>query len=723
MEKNIFARLIAAALNLQERAVANTLALLEEGCTIPFISRYRKERTGGLDEVQITAISDRFDKLKEIQKRKETVVKTITDLGKMTPELQKRIEDCWDATELEDIYLPYKPKRRTRAQVAREQGLEPLAQLLLLQRERDPERAAERFIKGDVKDVETAIKGAQDIIAETVSEDERSRQQLRNAFARQAIISSKVVKAKADSDEAAKFSDYFDWQEPLKRCSSHRLLAMRRGESEGILRISISPDDEEASDRLKRHYVYGNTPCGKLVAEAIDDGYKRLLKPAIETEFAALSKERADEEAIRVFAENLRQLLLGAPLGQKRVMGIDPGFRTGCKVVCLDAQGNLLHHDAIFPHLPVNKRTESAVAIQKMIHKYQIEAISIGNGTASRETNNFIKDVLAGRYNIDTKKKDELPKPQVFVVSEDGASVYSASKIAREEFPDEDVTVRGAVSIGRRLMDPLAELVKIDPKSIGVGQYQHDVDQTLLKHSLDQTVESCVNLVGVNLNTASQHLLMYVSGLGPTLAKNIVDYRRENGGFTSRAQLKKVPRLGPSAFQQCAGFLRIPEAKNPLDNSAVHPESYPVVEQMAKDQGCSVADLINNKEKRETIDIKRYVTAEVGIPTLTDIMQELEKPGRDPREQIEEFEFDKNVSTVDDLVEGMILPGIVTNITNFGAFVDIGVHQDGLIHISQMANRRIAHPTDVVKLHQHLRVRVIEVDRRRNRISLSLKGI
>ena len=723
MEKNIFARLIATALHLQERAVANTLALLEEGCTIPFISRYRKERTGGLDEVQITAISDRFDKLQEIQKRKETVIKTITDLEKMTPELQKRIDDCWDATELEDIYLPYKPKRRTRAQVAREQGLEPLAQLLLLQRERDPERAAERFVKGDVKDVETALKGAQDIIAETVSEDERSRQQLRNAFARQAIITSKVVKAKADSDEAAKFSDYFDWQEPLKRCSSHRLLAMRRGESEGILRLTISPNDEEALERLKRHYVYGNTPCGRLVAEAIDDGYKRLLKPAIETEFAALSKERADEEAIRVFAENLRQLLLGAPLGQKRVMGIDPGFRTGCKVVCLDAQGNLLHHDAIFPHPPVNKRTESAVAILKMLQKYQIEAISIGNGTASRETNDFIKDVLAGRYNIDTRKKEELPKPQVFTVSEDGASVYSASKTAREEFPDEDVTVRGAVSIGRRLMDPLAELVKIDPKSIGVGQYQHDVDQTQLKHSLDQTVESCVNLVGVNLNTASQHLLMYVSGLGPTLAKNIVDYRRENGAFTSRAQLKKVPRLGPSAFQQCAGFLRIPDAKNPLDNSAVHPESYAVVEQMAKDQGCSVADLIKNKEKREAIDIKQYVTAKVGIPTLTDIMQELEKPGRDPREQIEEFEFDKNVSTVDDLVEGMILPGIVTNITNFGAFVDIGVHQDGLIHISQMANRRIAHPTDVVKLHQHLRVRVIEVDRRRNRISLSLKGI
>ena len=723
MEKNIFARLIASALNLQERAVANTLALLEEGCTIPFISRYRKERTGGLDEVQIAAISDRFDKLQEIQKRKDTIIKTITDLEKMTPELKNRIEDCWETSELEDIYLPYKPKRRTRAQVAREQGLEPLAQLLLLQRERDPERAAERYVKGDVKDTESAIKGAQDIIAETVSEDERSRQQIRNAFSRQAIISSKVVKAKADTDEAAKYSDYFDWSEPLKRCSSHRLLAMRRGESEGILRISISPNDEEAADRLKRHYVYGTTPCGQLVGEAVDDGYKRLLKPSIETEFAALSKERADEEAIRVFAENLRQLLLGAPLGQKRVMGIDPGFRTGCKVVCLDAQGNLLHHDAIFPHPPVNKRTESAIAIQKMIQKYQIEAISIGNGTASRETNDFIKDVLAGRYNIDTRKKDELPKPQIFTVSEDGASVYSASKIAREEFPDEDVTVRGAVSIGRRLMDPLAELVKIDPKSIGVGQYQHDVDQTKLKHSLDQTVESCVNLVGVNLNTASQHLLMYVSGLGPTLAKNIVDYRRENGAFTSRAQLKKVPRLGPSAFQQCAGFLRIPGAKNPLDNSAVHPESYAVVEQMAKDHGCTVADLIKDKEKRDTIDIRKYVTAEVGIPTLTDIMQELEKPGRDPREQLEEFEFDKNVSTVDDLIEGMILPGIVTNITNFGAFVDIGVHQDGLIHISQMANRRIAHPTDVVKLHQHVRVRVIEVDHRRNRISLSLKGI
>ena len=553
MEKNIFAELIAKALQLQERAVANTLSLLEEGCTIPFISRYRKERTGGLDEVQIAAISDRFDKLKEIQKRKETVTKTITDLEKMTPELQQRIEACWDATELEDIYLPYKPKRRTRAQVAREQGLEPLAKILMLQRECDPERAANSQLSTlhSQLSVADAIKGAQDIIAETVSEDERSRQQLRNAFSRQAFIVSKVVKAKADTDEAAKYSDYFDWEEPLKRCSSHRLLAMRRGEAEGILRISITPDDEEAIDRLKRHYVYGNTPCGRLVAEAVEDGYKRLLKPAIETEFAALSKEKADEEAIRVFAENLRQLLLGAPLGQKRVMGVDPGFRTGCKVVCLDAQGNLLHHEAIFPHPPVNKRTEAAVAILKMVKRYQIEAISIGNGTASRETDHFIKDALAGKYNIDTDLKSQTStlKPQVFVVSEDGASVYSASKIARDEFPDEDVTVRGAVSIGRRLMDPLAELVKIDPKSIGVGQYQHDVDQKKLKHSLDQTVESCVNSVGVNLNTASQHLLMYVSGLGPVLAKNIVDYRRENGAFTSRAQLKKVPRLGPSAFQ------------------------------------------------------------------------------------------------------------------------------------------------------------------------------
>jgi len=731
MQKNVFSYQIATQLGISQKFVEATLVLLDEGCTIPFIARYRKERTGGLDEVQIAAISDRYEKLLDIQKRKETVIKTITDLDKMTPELQERISQCWDATELEDIYLPYKPKRRTRAQVAREQGLEPLALLLMKQRERDPEAAASKFAKGDVDSTESALKGAQDIIAEVVSENEKSRQQLRNAFARQAVITSKVVKAKADTDEAAKYSDYFDWSEPLKRCSSHRLLAMRRGESEGILRISISPNDDETLERLKRHYVYGNTPCGRLVAEAIDDGYKRLLKPAIETEFAAQSKDKADEEAIRVFAENLRQLLLGAPLGQKRVMGIDPGFRTGCKVVCLDAQGNLLHHDVIMPHPPVNKRTEAAITLQRLIQKFQIEAISIGNGTASRETDSFVKDVLGGKYNIavDTKKATaksgdlNLPTPQVFVVSEAGASVYSASKVARDEFPDEDVTVRGAVSIGRRLMDPLAELVKIDPKSIGVGQYQHDVDQTKLKHSLDQTVESCVNLVGVDLNTASQHLLMYVSGLGATLAKNIIDYRREHGAFTSRAQLLKVPRLGPSAYQQCAGFLRIHNAKNPLDGTAVHPESYPIVQQMAKDQNCTVADLIQNKEKRDMLELNRYVTAEVGMPTLTDIMAELEKPGRDPRQQLEAFEFDKNVSTIDDLVEGMVLPGIVTNITNFGAFVDIGVHHDGLVHISQMANRRIAHPLDVVKLHQHVQVRVTEVDHRRQRISLSMKGL
>jgi uncharacterized protein len=714
MQQNIIAKLIAQSLQLGIEAVVNTLTLIDEGCTIPFISRYRKERTGGLDEVQIAAISDHYERLKDIEKRKETVLKTIGEQDKLTPELERRINDCWDATELEDIYLPFKPHRRTRAQVAREQGLEPLAKILLLQRERDPEAAARRFIVGDVSDIATAIKGAQDIIAEQISEDERSRQQVRGAYRRTAIITSKVVKSKADSDDAAKFRDYFDWHESLKRCSSHRLLAMRRGESEGFLRISIDPiDDDECIERLQRHYVYGNTPCGRLVAEAVADGYKRLLKPAIETEFSNLSKEQADNEAIRVFADNLRQLLLEAPLGQRRVMGIDPGFRTGCKVVCLDAQGSLLHHEAIFPHPPVNKRMQATMHLQQLIEQYHIEAIAIGNGTASRETRAFVEDCIS-QY---------AHSPQVFVVSEDGASVYSASKVAREEFPDEDVTVRGAVSIGRRLMDPLAELVKIDPKSIGVGQYQHDVDQTKLKQQLDQTVILCVNAVGVNVNTASQHLLQYVSGLGPALAKNIVDYRRENGIFASRTQLKKVPRLGPTAFQQCAGFLRIPNAKNPLDNSAVHPESYAIVERMAKDCGCSVKDLIDHKELRDNIDIHRYVTSEVGLPTLTDIMKELEKPGRDPRQSLEQFEFDSRVQTIDDLQEGMILPGIVTNITNFGAFVDIGVHQDGLVHISQMANRRIAHPSDVVKLHQHIEVKVIEIDTRRNRISLSMKGL
>ena len=721
----IFTQLISSELHLPEHGVENTLKLLDEGCTIPFISRYRKERTGGLDEVQITAISDRLERLQEIAKRKETVVKTINEAGKMTADLQKRIDDCWEATVLEDIYLPYKPKRRTRAQVAREQGLEPLAQLLMLQREPHPEQAAKRFVAGDVSDITSALQGAQDIIAEQVSEEERSRNQIRAAFRREAFIVSKVVKAKKDTDEAAKYSDYFDWEEPLRRCSSHRLLAMRRGEDEGILRVSITIDDEEAVSRLQRNYVRGNGACQRLVSEAVEDGYKRLLYPSIETEFANISKEKADEEAIKVFTENLRQLLLGAPLGQKRVMGIDPGFRTGCKVVCLDAQGNLLHHEAIFPHPPVNHRMQATVHVQQMLEQYHIEAIAIGNGTASRETKEFVENCLSEKseYSEHSEYSENSKKPSVFVVSEDGASVYSASKLAREEFPDEDVTVRGAVSIGRRLMDPLAELVKIDPKSIGVGQYQHDVDQTKLKHSLDQTVESCVNLVGVNLNTASQHLLMYVSGLGATLAKNIVDYRKENGAFTSRAQLKKVPRLGPAAYQQCAGFLRIPQAKNPLDNSAVHPESYGIVEQMAKDCQCTVSDLINDKEKRAQIDIKRYVTAEVGLPTLTDIMKELEKPGRDPREQIEEFEFDPNVQTLDDLQEGMELPGIVTNITNFGAFVDIGVHQDGLVHISQLADKYVSDPTQVVRLHQHVRVRVIGIDMRRNRISLSMKGL
>ena len=710
---NIFTKIIAQRLQLPEQGVENTLKLLDDGCTIPFISRYRKERTGNLNEVQITLISEQNDKLKELQKRKETIVKTITEQEKMTPELERRIDTCWDSTELEDLYLPYKPKRRTRAQVAREQGLEPLAQILMLQREHNLKAAAQRFVRGDViTTTELALQGAKDIVAEQLSENSQVRNQLRAIFRRQALISSKVVKSKQDSDEAQKYRDYFDFSEPLKRCSSHRLLAMRRGEEEGILRVSISPEDEEESIyKVKRNLppFQGSKACRQLLEEAAEDSYKRLLKPSIENEFAAWSKERADDEAIAVFAENLRQLLLSAPLGQKRVMGIDPGFRTGCKVVCLDAQGNLLHHEAIFPHPPVNHGMQAMVTVEQLLKKYRIEAIAVGNGTASRETVAFIKDCA------DT--------PPLYVVSEDGASVYSASKTAREEFPDEDVTVRGAVSIGRRLMDPLAELVKIDPKSIGVGQYQHDVDQSKLKHSLDQVVESCVNLVGVNLNTASQHLLTYVSGLGPGLAKNIVEYRKENGAFTSRAQLKKVPRLGPAAFQQCAGFLRIPDAKNPLDNSAVHPESYSVVEQMAKDCGCTISQLVGNKEQQKDIDIKRYVTQEVGLPTLTDIMHELEKPGRDPREQLEEFEFDPNVKDIEDLVEGMVLPGIVTNITNFGAFVDIGVHQDGLVHVSQLADRFVKDPTQVVKLHQHVMVRVMEVDQRRRRISLSMRNV
>lgn len=707
---NLFAKRISDLLNINIKYVDNTLELLDSGCTIPFISRYRKERTGGLDEVQITQIYELNERMKETAKRKETIIKTISEQGKLTPELEKRINECWEPEVLEDIYMPYKPKRRTRAQVARENGLEPLATIIMLQRDSAPETTARRFINENVKSEEDAIKGALDIIAENVSEDERSRSQLRNAFRRGAIITSKVIKSKADTDEAAKYSDYFDFSEPLKRCSSHRLLAMRRGEKDGILRVSISADDEECVEKLKRLFVRGYGRCSTLVGEAVADSFKRLLKPSIETEFATMSKENADGDAIAVFAENLRQLLLATPLGQKRVMGIDPGFRTGCKVVCLDEQGNLLHHEAIFPHPPRNEQIEASTQIKEMVKKYGVEAIAIGNGTASRETDRFVKTLGLA---------DSI---QVFTVSEDGASVYSASKTAREEFPDKDVTVRGAVSIGRRLMDPLAELVKIDPKSIGVGQYQHDVDQAKLKKSLDLTVESCVNSVGVNLNTASKHLLTYVSGLGPTLAQNIIDYRTANGAFRSRSQLLKVPRLGPSAFEQSAGFLRIPDAKNPLDNTAVHPESYKIVEKMAKDCGCSVAELIKDKDKRKSIRLDRYVSEKVGMPTLTDIMAELEKPGRDPREQLEEFEFDPNVSTPDDLVEGMVLPGIVTNITNFGAFVDIGVHQDGLVHISQLADRYVSDPIQVVKLHQHVMVKVIEVDRRRNRISLSMKA-
>ena len=702
----IFNKMIATALNIAVQQVENTLSLLNGGATIPFISRYLKEATGGLDEVQIGEIKERYDKLTDIAKRKETILKTIEEQGKLTAELKKRIEACWDATELEDIYLPYKPKRKTRAEAARQKGLEPLATILLMQRENNLSARVRTFINKEVKDEEEALKGARDIIAEQVSEDERSRNQLRNQFSRQAIITSKVVKGK--EEEAAKYKDYFDFSEPLKRCTSHRLLAIRRGEAEGLLKVSISPDDEECTERLERSYVRGNNECSQHVKEAVRDAYKRLLKPSIETEFAALSKEKADEEAIRVFAGNLRQLLLAPPLGQKRVMGIDPGYRTGCKVVCLDAQGNLLHNETIYPHPPKSEHSISARKLTKLVEQYQIEAIAIGNGTASRETEAF---VTGQRYDR---------KLQVFVVSEDGASIYSASKIAREEFPEYDVTVRGAVSIGRRLMDPLAELVKIEAKSIGVGQYQHDVDQTALKKSLDMTVESCVNSVGVNLNTASRHLLTYVSGLGPTLAQNIVDYRAENGAFTSRKQLMKVPRMGAKAFEQCAGFLRIPGAKNPLDNSAVHPESYAVVESIAKDMKCSVEDLIKNKELRNQIDIKKYVTEQVGLPTLTDIMAELEKPGRDPRQAIQVFEFDKNVKTIDDLKEGMVLPGIVTNITNFGCFVDVGIKENGLVHISQLCRQFVSDPTTVVSIHQHVQVKVVSIDRERKRIGLTM---
>ena len=706
--ENIFHRQIAGMLPIAEKQIAATIELLDEGATIPFISRYRKEKTGGLNEVEIENIRSCYDKLKETAKRKETIIATIEELGQLTPELRKRIDATWDATELEDIYLPYKPKRKTRAEAA-QKGLEPLATLLMLQRETQPEAQAARYVKGEVKDAEDALKGARDIIAEHVSEDERARNSIRSIFTRQATLIAKVAKGK--EQEAANYRDYFDYSESLRRCSSHRLLAIRRAEAEGLLKVSISPDDDECLDRLDRQFVKGRNASSQQVAEAVKDAYKRLLKPSIETEFAAISKEKADDEAIQVFTANLRQLLLAPPLGQKRMMGIDPGFRTGCKVVCLDAQGNLLHNENIYPHPPVSKGKEAMARLSKMIEAYQIEAIAIGNGTASRETEEFLKKMTFPR------------SVQIFVVSEQGASIYSASKIAREEFPDYDVTVRGAVSIARRLMDPLAELVKIDPKSIGVGQYQHDVDQTKLKKSLDQTVESCVNLVGVNLNTASSHLLTYISGLGPQLAQNIVNYRQQNGPFASRKELLKVPRMGAKAFELCAGFLRIAGGKNPLDNTAVHPESYHIVEQMARDLGCTVDTLIADKELRRKVELKKYVTTEVGMPTLQDIMQELDKPGRDPRGTIKAFEFDSSVHTIDDLREGMELPGIVGNITNFGAFVDIGIKENGLIHLSQMADRYVSNPADILSIHQHIRVKVLGIDKERKRIQLTLKGV
>lgn len=706
---SIIHQLISKQLNLSFKSVQNTIALLNEGATIPFISRYRKEVTGALDEVQISDIKSLNDKFIELEKRKQTILTSIEEQEKLTPELKERIENCWDAIELEDIYLPYKPKRQTRAEIARKRGLEPLAKWLMLQQKGEPETKAKEFLNEDVPDADAALKGACDIIAEWVNEDEKSRQTVRNIFAREAVITAKVIKDK--EEEGEKYKDYFDFSAPLSRCPSHRILAIRRGEAEGFLRVSISPDDENCLDKLVPRYATKNVPAADFVEEAVEDSYKRLLKPSIETEFANLSKEIADETAIAVFAENLRQLLLAPPLGQKRILGVDPGYRTGCKLVCLDEQGNLLYNETIYPHPPQNEYQKSASKVSKLVSTYKIDAIAIGNGTASRETERFIANI---RYDKEVK---------VFVVSENGASVYSASKVAREEFPEYDVTVRGAVSIGRRLSDPLAELVKIDPKSIGVGQYQHDVNQTKLKQSLDQTVESCVNLVGVNLNTASKHLLMYVSGLGESLAQNIVTYRAENGAFRSRKELKKVPRLGAKAFEQCAGFLRIPDAENPLDNSAVHPESYDVVEKMAKDLKCSVSELINNKPLIDTIDIEKYRTATIGNETLTDILQELEKPGRDPRSKVQVLEFDPNIRTIDDVKEGMTLNGIVTNVTNFGCFVDIGIKENGLVHISELADRFVSNPTDVVSLHQHVRVKVLSVDTERKRIQLSMKNV
>lgn len=705
----IYPDLIAKALQLPLPQVRNTIGLLESGATIPFISRYRKEMTGGLNEVQITDVKNWLDKLTELKARKDTILNALEKQEKLTPELKARIESSWDSNEIEDIYLPYKPKRVTRAEMARKRGLEPLAKLIAAQKEPFLSGRVPAFVQGEVKDEEDALSGARDIIAEWVNENERTRNQVRFAF-RQAVISAKVIKGK--EEDGAKYRNYFQFEEKLSRCQSHRLLAVRRGEEEGFLRVSIAPADDDAClESLYRQYKRNNGACWEQFQLAIDDAYKRLLKPSIESEFAKSSKLKADEEAIRVFADNLRQLLLAPPLGQKRVLGIDPGYRTGCKVVCLDAQGNLLHNETIYPHPPKNERKKAEIKIQHLVEVYNIDAISIGNGTASRETEEFITNI---RYTKPVK---------VFVVSEDGASVYSASAVARAEFPEYDVTVRGAVSIGRRLMDPLAELVKIDPKSIGVGQYQHAVDQALLKKSLDQTVESCVNLVGVNVNTASKELLTYISGLGPVLAQNIVQYRAENGPFVCRKDLKKVPRLGEKAFEQCAGFLRIPNGSNPLDNSAVHPESYPVVEKMAADLHCTVGELMKRKELKQQIRLEKYQTDQIGMPTLQDIMKELDKPGRDPRSEIQEFSFNPDIHTIDDLQEGMILPGIVTNITNFGCFVDVGIKENGLVHISELADRFVSNLADVVSIHQHVQVRVLSIDTTRKRVQLSMKGI
>lgn len=704
-------QLIAQRLNLREKQVEQTIALLDEGATIPFISRYRKEATGGLDEVAVAAVAEQHRQLDELEHRKAFVLETIEAQGALTDELRARITACWDATEIEDIYLPFKPKRRTRAQMAREKGLEPLAQRLLLRPNSDPEQEAEGFLTDEVGTVDEALQGARDIIAEQISEDEHSRQTLRRIYSREAVITSKAVKGKSETPEAAKYRDYFEWSEPLKRCTSHRLLAMRRGESEGVLRVTITPaDDERATEQVARRYVKSGTRATEQVEMAAGDAYKRLLRPSIETEFAASSKEQADEEAIRVFATNLKQLLLAPPLGQRRIMGIDPGFRTGCKVVCLDAQGALLHNETIYPHPPKNETVRSEQTLRRLLKDYAVEAVAIGNGTAGRETEELVRAL-------------HVEGVEIFLVSEDGASVYSASATAREEFPDYDVTVRGAVSIGRRLADPLAELVKIDPKAIGVGQYQHDVDAGALKRSLDQTVESCVNAVGVNLNTASAHLLTYVSGLGAALAKKIVEYRTAHGPFGSRRELLKVPRLGAKAFEQCAGFLRIVDGKNPLDNTAVHPERYDIVQHMAADAGLDVPALIADAEARKRLDLKRYCTADVGLPTLTDILAELDKPGRDPRGKAEVFSFEEGIHSIDDLEIGMILPGVVTNVTNFGAFVDLGIKVKGLVHVSQLADRFVRDPNEVVHVQQQVSVRVLEIDEARGRIALSMKSM